>query len=77
MQIDWDEVLGDADNTPRSVIAEVLGMADEIKNLKVIIQDHDGIQREWTYCESVAMEIAMLQVALYSATKAVHEASEL
>jgi len=38
MNVDWDRVAEQADNTPRAVLAEFLGMADDIDTVVVVIR---------------------------------------
>ena len=71
--VNWDEVLQEADDSPRSILAECLARADEITNLLVIFHDKDGRQHEYTCLESAALGIAMLNRALFTAVKEVNE----
>lgn len=72
MEIDWDEVGQAADDKPRSILAEVLGRAEEITNLVVIFHDKDGRQHEYSVAGDETL-IAMLNLSLYTAVKRVSE----
>ena len=73
MNIDWDDVAEAADNTPRSLLAEVLGIADEIESLIILVHKADGTQREWWITTDVT-RVTMLALAHYAAVKALAEA---
>ena len=42
MNIDWDRVAGDAEETPRALLAEILAEADDIETLVVIVSKPDA-----------------------------------
>lgn len=62
MEINWDEVAQEADDTPRSVLAEVLGQADDIDEIIILVHFKDGNQREW-YVASDPVRLTMLTIA--------------
>ena len=64
MNINWDEVAEDADSTPASLLAEVLGRADEVKDVIILIVDQEGIHRRWLMADEGDM-IAMLELAKF------------
>lgn len=45
MTIDWDSIAEEADNTPRSLLAEVLGKVEEVEELIILIRDKHNLQR--------------------------------
>lgn len=72
MEINWDEVAQEADDTPRSILAEVLGIADDIESVVVLIEDKDGAQRSW-WAASEKDVIAMLELAKFNFLRQVNE----
>lgn len=72
MEIDWEAVAEEADNTPRSLLAEVLAEAEEIDAMIILVKGKDGVQREW-FIASQELRIAMLAVAHHSAVLEVVE----
>lgn len=72
LDVNWDEVLEEADNTPRSFLAELLGIADEIDEMVVLIAGKDGLQRSWYIADQ---QHAIAMAALFQ-FKMVREASE-
>lgn len=72
MTVDWEGILQEADDSPRSILAEVLGRADEILNLVIIFSDKDGMQHEYIVASDQS-RISMLNLALYTAVKNVAE----
>ncbi len=63
--VNWDEALEEADNTCRSLLAEVLGQVEDIDRLVVLVRDVDGgRQRSWTLGSEEEV-IAMLELAKF------------
>ena len=75
MTIDWDSVVENAENTPRGMLAELLGYADEIENLIVIFHTKDGAQHVYQNTASVSVSIAMMEFAKWCELKRVDDAS--
>lgn len=66
--VNWDQVADDADNSPRSVLAEVLGMADDIEDVVIVIRTNANRGDSLISYRSVstgAMELALLEWAKY------------
>ena len=75
-EIDWDDVANEAADSPRGLLAEVLGRADEIEELIIIANFKDGMQQRWLRLNSAAMGISMLALAQYNMLEEVQEESE-
>ena len=74
MNIDWDKLADDANDSPRGMLAELLSEADDITNLVVIWHDKESKQHRWTSTESRAMSIAMLVYATHGLMLEIDEA---
>ncbi len=72
MTVDWEGILQEADDSPRSILAEVLGRAEEIVDLVVLFVGTDGKQHEY-FIGSDQSRISMLALAHYTAVKEVSE----
>jgi len=73
MNVDWEDVLQEADDSPRSILAEVTSRVDEITNLAILFHDKDGKQHEYYCVASNSMAIAMLSLAHYTAVQEIAE----
>lgn len=62
MNVNWDEVAQEADDSPRSLLAEVLGRVDEVDQLIIITVDSDGRIHRWTYGSDQQL-LSMLDMA--------------
>lgn len=75
MNVDWDEALDEADRSPRSILAEMLARADEIKDVIIIANFTDGSQETYQSVESQAMSIGMLELTKLNVLMDVKEQS--
>lgn len=66
MDINWDEVAQEADDSPRSLLAEVLARADDIEGVVILVKGKDGIQRRWNSVQSEEHIVAMLELAKFA-----------
>mgnify|MGYP001592833343 CR=1 FL=1 len=64
--IDWDGIAEEADNSPRSLLAEVLSRADEITALVIIWRDHELNQYVALSTETYEQAIAMVELAKFN-----------
>jgi hypothetical protein len=71
--IDWDQALKDAEDSPRGLLAEVLALADEIKNIVIVVRDNDGQANCWLHTESGYHAVAMLEYAKWYELQKVHD----
>ena len=74
MNIDWDSVAQNADDSPRSILAECLSKVDEFKDVIVLVRDKDDLQRVWHCTPDIEHAIAMLALAQFLLLKEANEA---
>ena len=64
MNIDWDGVVADADDSPRGVLAAALAHVDEMSEVIVITRTLEGLGVDWTTSRvSVTDALGMLAFA--------------
>jgi hypothetical protein len=63
LQVDWDEVLEQADATPRSILAEVLARADEVKDLALVFVDTEGEIHFYASTQASVYALGLLRIA--------------
>lgn len=76
MSIDWDEVLQEAEDSPRGLLSEVLQRADDIEQVVIVFVDKDGVSNTWEYTGSSYHTIAMLSFGHWRACQVVRENAE-
>ena len=68
--IDWDDIARAADDTPASMLAEVLGRADEWVTLMIVAVDKDDTLRRWAIGSDHQI-LAMIDMAHYYTMRAI------
>ena len=63
MSIDWDALIEETDDSPRGILAGLLGCVEEIKSLAVVWEDNNGYTTTWNACESRAQVIGLVAYA--------------
>ena len=76
MNIDWDEVVQEADDSPRSILAECLAKCDEFSDVIVIAMSPDdkgNYVRHWLATASTERAVAMLELTKFGILREVNE----
>lgn len=65
-EIDWDGLIGEASDSPRALLAEVLAEADDIEELVIVWRREDGTTGTYCRCDSQAAMLGMLTYAQWA-----------
>ena len=65
-EINWEEVAEEADNSPRSILAECLAKADEIEDIVILWRDKEQTQHCSFAAASMERGIAMMELAKFN-----------
>ena len=66
--VNWDEAFQAADNSPRSIIAEVLGRVDEWESVVIVTRGKDEKLHRWL-CGTDQEIMSLLAMAQYYQAK--------
>lgn len=66
MNINWDDVAFDAENTPGAVLAEFAAMAEDIESLVVIVAKKPTVEGQDIRCVTSGQGIACLGLTAYA-----------
>ena len=79
MDVNWDEVLAQAENSPSGLLSELLCFAGEIKDIVIVFLTEDGgheVTNTWQSTHNQAMTIALLEYAKWHQLHLMHIAVE-
>ena len=80
MNIDWNEALSDAEDSPRGLLSELLTRADDITDMVIVFvtpTENGGEQTNtWQATRHQAMTIAMLEYAKWHQLHRMYEGRE-
>lgn len=71
-EIDWDGLIGEASDSPRALLAEVLAEADDIEEVVIVWRREDGTTGTFWRCDSQSAMIGMLEYAKWFECLKVH-----
>lgn len=63
MDINWDDIAAEADNTPAAMLSEVIGKVNVNDEVIIITCDERGLQTTYHLTETMQNAIAMLELA--------------
>lgn len=65
MTVDWASILAEAEDSPRGLLAQMLAMADDLKNIVIVWEDSTGYTGTWSSADSRAQVIGLLAYAQF------------
>ena len=75
-EIDWNQLAQDAEDSPRGLLAELIGQADEIKDIVIVFttgEEGSEFTHTWASARHQAMMIAMLDYARWYECRKMYE----
>ena len=65
-EVDWNQLAQDAEDSPRGLLAELIGQADEIQDIVIVFtsgEEGSEFTHTWQSARHQAMTIALLEYA--------------
>ena len=75
MNVDWGAIVEETDDSVRGVLAALLGQADDIARIVLVIEDHEGMMFTWHSTDTIAQIIGLLAYAQFRELRGVETRS--